>query len=151
MGRSVNKVTMIGNLTRDIETKFTPSNQAVGSFGIAMNREWKTPSGEKKEEVTFVDCEVWGKGAEIMAQYTRKGSRVYVEGRLKLEQWKDKADGSNRSKLKVVVEDFTFLDSAGGEGQDDGAYTKAARAKAAAEVPNALGSTELLTDAEIPF
>jgi len=113
MSRSLNKVTLIGNLTRDIEIKFTPSNMAVGNLGIALNREWTTPQGEKREEVTFVDCEVWGKAAEILQKYTRKGSKVYLEGRLKLDQWKDKTDGSNRTKIKVVVEDFMFLDGKG--------------------------------------
>ncbi len=120
MARSVNRVTMLGNLTKDIEIKFTPSNTAVGNFGIALNREWKTPDGQTREEVTFVDCEAWGKAAEILQKFTKKGSRIYLEGRLKLDTWKDKTDGSNRSKLKVVVEDFSFIDSKSGGGGPGG-------------------------------
>lgn len=126
MARSVNRVTMLGNLTKDVEIKFTPSNTAVGNFGIALNREWKTPDGQTREEVTFVDCEAWGKAAELLQKYTKKGSKIYLEGRLKLDTWKDKTDGSNRSKLKVVIEEFTFLDSKsngpGGGNEQPGGY-----------------------------
>lgn len=124
MARSVNRVILMGNLTRDVEIRFTPQNMAVGNFGMALNREWKTPTGEVREEVTFVDCEVWGKGAEILQKYAGKGKRLFVEGRLKLDQWKDKTDGSNRTKLKIVVEDFSFVDGGkggGGEGPGAGA------------------------------
>jgi len=125
MARSVNRVTMLGNLTKDVEVKFTPSNIAVGNFGIALNREWKTPDGQTREEVTFVDCEAWGKTAELLQKYTKKGSKIYLEGRLKLDTWKDKTDGSNRSKLKVVVEEFTFLDSkSSGPGGGPGASSE---------------------------
>jgi single-strand DNA-binding protein len=124
MASGFNKVMLIGNLTRDIEIRFTPGNTAVGNFGLAVNRTWRTPEGEKKEEVSFIDCEVWGKQAEIMKQYLGKGRAVFVEGRLKLDTWKDKTDGSNRSKLKVVVEEFRFIDSkpggAGGGGPAGG-------------------------------
>jgi single-strand DNA-binding protein len=166
MARCVNRVTLMGNLTRDVETKFTPANTAVGNFGMALNREWKTPNGETKEEVTFVDCEVWGKGAEILSKFVRKGSRLYVEGRLKLDTWKDKTDGSNRSKLKIVVEDFSFIDSprsggpggpgGGGEshseydGGEPGGYSSApepvVRTNRGAPAPAAP-----LGDADIPF
>ncbi|MGQ0629202.1 MAG: single-stranded DNA-binding protein [Phycisphaerales bacterium] len=110
MAGSFNQVILLGNLTRDIELKYTPSQTAVATFGIATNRSWTSPTGEKKEEVTFVDCEAWGKQAEVMKQYLTKGRAVFVQGRLKLDTWKDKNDGSNRSKLKVVVEEFRFVD-----------------------------------------
>lgn len=115
---SVNKVILIGNLTRDIELKSLPSGSAIAQIGLAVNREWKDKDGEKKEEVTFVDCEAWGKTAEVMAKYLAKGRPVFIEGRLKLDQWEDK-DGSKRSKIKVVVESFQFLGS--GKGGDDDA------------------------------
>lgn len=125
MASGYNKVILMGNLTRDVEMRFTPSNTAVGTFGLAVNRTWKTPEGEKKEEVSFFDCEVWGKQAEIMKQYLGKGRSVFIEGRLKQDTWKDKNDGSNRSKVKVVVEEFRFTDSkpggAGGGGGGGGA------------------------------
>jgi single-strand DNA-binding protein len=111
---SYNKVLIMGNLTRDPELKQTPSNQSVAQIGIAMNRKFKDKEGNMREEVTFVDCEAWGRTAEVMSQYLSKGRPVFVEGRLKLDQWQDK-DGGNRSKLKVVVESFQFIDSKGGQ------------------------------------
>ncbi|MCA3005328.1 MAG: single-stranded DNA-binding protein [Planctomycetaceae bacterium] len=125
MARGFNQVILMGNLTRDIEVRFLPNgNQAVGNFGIAVNRQWRTPEGETREEVTFVDCEVWGKQAEVMKQYLAKGRPVFIMGRLKLDTWTDKTDQSKRSKLKVVVEDFRFMDSkpGGGGGGAAGGY-----------------------------
>ncbi len=104
----------MGNLTRDPELKQTPNNQSVAQIGIAMNRKFKDRDGNMREEVTFVDCEAWGRTAEVMAQYLSKGKPVFVEGRLKLDQWQDK-EGNNRSKLKVVIESFQFIDSKGGQ------------------------------------
>ena len=120
MASGYNKVMLMGNLTRDVEMRFTPSNTPVGTFGLAVNRTWKTDQGEKKEEVSFFDCEVWGKQAEIMKQYLGKGRSVFIEGRLKQDTWKDKNDGSNRSKVKVVVEEFRFTDSKPGGGGGGG-------------------------------
>ena len=114
-----NKVLLIGNLTRDPELKHTPSNQAVATIGLAVNRNFTTKDGEKREETTFVDCEAWGRTAEVMSQYLAKGRPVLVEGRLKLDQWQDK-DGNNRSKLKVVIENFQFLGGRGEGGQGGG-------------------------------
>ena len=108
-----NKVLLMGRLTRDIELKYTPSNQAVANIGLAVNNRYKTKDGEDKEETTFVDCEAWGRTAEVLKQYLAKGKPVFIEGRLKLDQWQDK-EGGNRSKLKVVVEGFQFIDSKGG-------------------------------------
>lgn len=108
---SYNKVILMGNLTRDPEMRYTPNNTAVTSFGIAVNRKWKDGQGQPQEEVTFVDCEAWSKTAEVINQYLKKGRPVFVEGRLKLDQWDDKKDGSKRSKLKVVIESVTFIDS----------------------------------------
>jgi single-strand DNA-binding protein len=111
-----NKVMLMGNLTRDVEVKFTPSNQAVANIGLAVNRRYRTKDGEDREETTFVDCEAWGRTAEIMQKYLAKGRPVFVEGRLKLDQWQDK-DGNNRSKMRVVVENFQFVDSRGNSTQ----------------------------------
>ena len=119
MAGSVNKVFLMGNLTRDVELKYTPSNQPVATFGLAMNRRYKTKDGENREETTFVDCEAWARTAEVMSEYLSKGRPVFIEGRLKLDQWQDK-DGNNRSKLRVVVENFTFVDSRGGAGGGSG-------------------------------
>tara|TARA_R110002072_G_scaffold42064_14_gene118284 strand:+ start:3724 stop:4221 length:498 start_codon:yes stop_codon:yes gene_type:complete len=118
---SFNKVMLMGNLTRDVEIRHTSGNTAVGNFGIAVNRKFKTQSGEQREEVTFVDCEAWGRTAEVMAQYLSRGRPVFIEGRLKLDQWEDKNGGGKRSKLSVVVENFQFINSGqGGEGQGGG-------------------------------
>ncbi|MGH7133624.1 MAG: single-stranded DNA-binding protein [Phycisphaerales bacterium] len=114
MAGSFNQVILMGNLTRDVELKFTPSNKAVAKIGLAVNERWTTPEGEKKESVTFVDCEAWGKTAEIMGKYLAKGRPVFIVGRLKLDTWQDKESGQNRSKMKVVIESFQFVDSAGG-------------------------------------
>jgi single-strand DNA-binding protein len=104
----------MGNLTRDPQLKQTPNNMSVAEIGLACNRKFKGKDGEMREETTFVDCEAWGRTAETMAKYLSKGRPVFVEGRLKLDQWQDK-DGSNRSKLRVVIESFQFIDSRGGQ------------------------------------
>jgi single-strand DNA-binding protein len=109
-----NKVLLMGNLTRDPELKRTSNDMAVAQVSIAVNRQYKDRNGEQVKETTFVDCEAWGRTAEVMAQYLSKGKPVFVEGRLKLDQWQDK-DGNNRSKLKVVIEKFEFIDSKGNQ------------------------------------
>ena len=84
-----NKVILMGNLTRDVELRQTPGNQTVANIGLAVNRTYQTREGERREETTFVDCEAWGRQAEVMAQYLSKGRPVMIEGRLKLDQWQD--------------------------------------------------------------
>jgi len=118
-----NKVILLGNLTRDIELKAIAGGQSVARIGLAVNRRYRTKEGEDREETTFVDCEAWGRTAEVMNQYLRKGQPVFIEGRLKLDQWEDK-EGQKRSQLRVVVENFQFVGSKDGGGgsrrQDDG-------------------------------
>ena len=116
---SFNKVILVGNLTRDPELRYTPKGLAIAKIGIAVNRQWRTESGEQKEEVTFVDVDAFGKQAETLGQYMRKGSPILIEGRLRLDQWDDKQTGQKRSKLGVVVEGFQFL--GGGQRSDAGA------------------------------
>lgn len=106
---SYNRVTLVGNLTRDIEIRYTPKGTAIAQFGLAMNRKWTGDDGEKKEAVTFVDCKCFGKSAETLTQYVKKGHPLLIEGRLDLEQWEDKESGDNRQKLVVVVQEFQFL------------------------------------------
>lgn len=120
MAGNFNKVLLMGNLTRDIELRHTSGNQAVANIGLAVNRRYKAGDGEMREETTFVDCEAWGKTAETMAKYLQKGRPVFIEGRLKLDTWQDKTDGSNRSKLRVVVDNFQFIDSREGGGGGGG-------------------------------
>jgi len=123
-----NRVILAGNLTRDIEIHHTSGNSAVGKFGLAVNRRFKTQSGEQREETTFVDCEAWGRTAEIMGQYLSKGRPVFIEGRLKLDQWDDKNGGGKRSKLSVVVESFQFMDSRDDAGDRGGSPRPSRRA-----------------------
>ena len=106
---SYNKVLLMGNLTRDPEVRYTPKGTAVAALGLAVNRVWTAESGEKKEEVTFVDVEVWGRQAETAGEYLSKGRPVFIEGRLRLDAWDDKETGQKRSKLKVVAERVQFL------------------------------------------
>jgi len=124
-----NKVMLMGNLTRDPEVRYTPKGTALATIGLAVNRNWTTESGEKKEEVTFVDVEVWGRQAETIGQYMSKGRPIFVEGRLKLDQWDDKESGQKRSKLKIVCESFQFLGSpkGGAEFSDQPPAARAAR------------------------
>lgn len=115
---SFNKVLLIGNLTRDPEVRYTPKGTAVAKLGLAVNRTWTSESGEKKEEVTFVDVDVFGRTAENAGQYLRKGRPVMIEGRLRLESWDDKQTGQKKSKLGVVAEQVQFLGTK--PGNDEG-------------------------------
>jgi len=115
-----NKVILAGNLTRDPEVRYTPKGTAIAKLGMAINRTWKTDTGETKEEVTFVDVDAFGRQAEVISQYLKKGRPILVEGRLKLDQWDDKQTGQKRSRLGVVLEGFQFLDSGRGDGQGGG-------------------------------
>jgi single-strand DNA-binding protein len=103
-----NKVILAGNLTRDPQLSVLPSGSNVVEFGMAVNRKWKAPSGEMKEEVCFVDIRAYGRQAETLNQYTSKGKPLMIEGRLKLDQWESK-EGQKRSKLYVILENFQFL------------------------------------------
>jgi single-strand DNA-binding protein len=114
---SFNKVILAGNLTRDPELRYTPKGTAVARLGIACNRKWKSETGEMKEEVTFVDVDAFGKTAETIGQYLKKGRPILIEGRLRYDTWEDKQSGQKKSKLSVVLENFQFLDSGGGRGE----------------------------------
>jgi single-strand DNA-binding protein len=128
---SFNKVILVGNLTRDPELRYTPKGLAIAKIGLAVNRVWKSETGESKEEVTFVDIDAFGKQAETIAQYLKKGSPLLMEGRLRLDQWDDKQTGQKRSRLGVVLEAFQFL--GGGNRAEGGA--EAPRRPAAAAAP----------------
>lgn len=109
MARSLNKVMLIGNLTRDPEMRYTPQGAAVATFGIATNRDWKTESGEKKEDVEFHNVVAWNKLAEICSQLLKKGRKVFVEGRLSTRTWQAQ-DGSQKNRTEVVISDMVILD-----------------------------------------
>lgn len=114
---SLNKVLLMGNLTRDPELRVTPKGTSICQFSLAINRQFKMESGETREEVIYVDVEAWGKQGETIAKYVTKGRPLYVEGRLRLDQWEDKNTKEKRSRMKVVLEQFQFLgDSRGGPG-----------------------------------
>ena len=118
---SFNKVMLMGNLTRDPQTKQLPSNTSVVEFGLAVNRRYKTQTGEDREETLFVDCAAFGKQGDVIAQYCKKGKAIFVEGRLKYDTWEDKMGGGNRSKISVVVETFQFVGGRDGSGSFEGA------------------------------
>jgi single-strand DNA-binding protein len=130
---SVNKVFLIGNLTRDPELRYIPSGTAVANFGLAMNRIYTTQDGEKREEACFVDIVVWSKTAENCANYLSKGSLIFVEGRLQYDSWETE-DGQKRNRLRVVADRVQFL---------GGRRTESA--------PGADGMSEMEADDDIPF
>jgi len=136
---SFNKVILVGNLTRDPELRYSAKGTAVAKLGVAVNRTWTSETGEKKEETTFVDVDVWGRTAENVSQYLRKGSPLLIEGRLRLETWEDKQTNQKRSKLSVVAESIQFLGSprAGAEAGAAPAPGRAAAATPAAAAPGA--------------
>jgi single-strand DNA-binding protein len=118
---NVNKVILIGNVTRDPEVKFTSKGSAVTDIGLAINRNYTLDNGEKREETTFVDVELWGRLAEIAGEYAKKGRPVYIEGRLRMDTWEDKASGQKRSRMKVVGENLQLLGArTGGGGPSSG-------------------------------
>lgn len=107
---SLNRVLLIGNLTRDPELKYLPSGSAVCEFSIAVNRNWTDKkTGDKKEEVSFIDIVSWGRTAEICAEYLKKGRSTFVEGRLQQDRWEDQKTGQKRSKIRVNAESVQFL------------------------------------------
>lgn len=118
---SFNRVILAGNLTRDPALSYTPSNTPVCEFGMATNRKWRDKDGNSKEEVCYVDCQVFGKTAELVNQYFSKGKPILVEGRLRYRDWTNK-EGQKRNKLDVLVETFTFIESGKSEQrqQDNG-------------------------------
>lgn len=113
---NLNKVFLIGRLTRDPELRYTPNGSAVTELGVAVNRFYTTKDGDRREDTTFLDVTVWNRQAENCCQYLKKGRPVHIEGYLKLDSWEDKASGEKRSKVKIEAENVQFLDSRGGEG-----------------------------------
>jgi single-strand DNA-binding protein len=150
---SYNKVLLMGNITRDIELKSTAGGQVVANIGIAVNRRWTGPDGQAREETTFVDCEAWGRTAENMAKYLAKGRPVFIEGRLKLDQWEK--EGQKFSRLRVVVENFQFIDSKqgndGGSPETKPSWSKPAPAGAKSPASSQGPLSETPADDDIPF
>lgn len=119
---SFNQVILLGNLTRDPQLRYTPSQSAVCEFGLACNRKFKAADGSDREEVTFVDCTAWGKTGEVINTFFTKGKPIFIQGRLKYDQWEDKNGGGKRSKLSVVVDNFQFIGGREGGGQGGQSY-----------------------------
>jgi single-strand DNA-binding protein len=128
---NLNRVLLIGNLTRDPEVRYTPKGTAVAEIGLAVNRIYSGEDGEKKEETTFVDVTLWARQAEIAGQYLKKGRPVFIEGRLQLDTWDDKQTGQKRSRLRVVSESLQLLGSRP-EGESSSSAAPARRPSAAA-------------------
>jgi single-strand DNA-binding protein len=146
-----NKVILLGNLTRDPEVRYTPKGSAVCDLGIALNRQYTLESGEKREEVTYVDVVLWARLAEIAGEYLKKGRPVFIEGRLQMDTWDDKQTGQKRSKLRVIGETMQLLGSRPSATAGDAEGGTAPRsAKAAAPPPKSSGAAAP-DDDEIPF
>jgi len=143
MARSVNQVILLGNLTRDPELRQTPSGQSVVSFSLALNRAYKDQSGEWQEVTDYIDIVAWGPLAERVAQYLHKGRRALVQGRLQSRSWEQ--DGQKRSKVEVLANDVTFVDSRG-EGGDGGSGGGGAPASAAGSSSNSNSSKKKKDD-----
>ncbi len=152
---SFNKVILLGNLTRDPEVRYTPKGSAVCDLGLAVNRVYTLDSGEKREEVTFVDVVLWARLAEIAGEYLKKGRPVFIEGRLQLDTWDDKQSGQKRSKLRVIGETMQLLGSrpAGtGAAPESGEQDRQARSSAKPTAPPPKPSAPAEPDDdEIPF
>src|SRR6478752_523993 len=118
---SLNKVLLIGNFTRDPELRYLPSNTAVVSFSLAVNEKYKDKDGNLVERADFIDCEAFAKTAENIGKFFAKGRPIFIEGRLRLDQWEDKASGQKRSKLKVIAENFQFIGPPPGQSGPGGA------------------------------
>ena len=148
-----NKVILMGNLTRDPEVRYTSGGTAIAKLGMAINRTWTNKEGQKQEETTFVDVDAFGRQAEVIGQYLKKGRPVMIEGRLKLDQWDDKQTGAKRSKLGVVLEGFQFLDSRGEGGGGGGEYSGGSSAPSSGDggAPAQGGGGNFTEDDDVPF
>jgi single-strand DNA-binding protein len=151
---NLNKVMLIGNLTRDPELRYTPKGTAVADIGMAINRVRTNDQGERQEDTTFVDVTLWGRQAELAQQYLSKGRPVYIEGRLQMDTWEDKNSGQKRSKLKVVGENMQFIGSGSGGGGGGGRPSGGEEQPAASQAQGGSPAAEEISDDEekdIPF
>lgn len=157
---SFNQVTLIGNLTRDVEVRYIPSGTAVAEVSLAVNEKWTNKDGSKGESVAFIDCTLWGRTAELAAEYLSKGSPVLFAGKLVQDNWDDKETGQKRSKLKVKVDTMQFLGSGGGGKQGGGAeqqerpaanYRQQSQQRAAQHQKPQYAEYDATPDDETPF
>lgn len=151
MAKGFNKVILMGNLTKDPETRTTPSGQTVTNFGLAVNRTWRGQDGQQQEAVSFINCVAWGKPGEIIAQYLSKGRALLVSGRLDQRSWDDKESGQKRSMVEVVVEDFNFVDSGNSNNAGDSSAAKSSSNKKSDDVVIEDIDDKPIDLSEIPF
>ena len=147
--RGFSKAIITGNLTRDPELRTTPNGANVCSFSVAVNRVYRDSNGEQKEDVSFIDCSAWGKLAEMINQYAKKGSGVLVSGRLDQRSWEDKNGGGKRSRVEIVVEDFNFIGNRDGSGTNTGSYDAPASSEPTVDLPDDIPEEIDLSD--VPF
>jgi single-strand DNA-binding protein len=152
MAIDINKVIIIGRLTRDPEIRTLPSGTAVAKFGIAVNRKYSV-NNETKEEVSFFNCVVWGKMTEIIRQYCQKGKQVAIEGRLHQNRWQDAQSGQNKSVVEIVVENLQLLGSRGSEDGESKSYADSGSKQGISENPPEASMPESpdMLDDDIPF
>lgn len=159
--RGFSKAIVAGNVTRDPEMRTTTSGSQVCSFAIAVNRSFKDSSGNQQDQVSYIDCVAWGKSAEIICQYVKKGSALLVSGRLEQRSWEDKSSGQRRSRTEVIIEDFSFIGNNGGGSNGGGSYGGGSRSNSSADsgsdtdmsadiVPDDVPDDQINLD-EIPF
>ncbi|MGE5608575.1 MAG: single-stranded DNA-binding protein [Bacillota bacterium] len=146
-----NTVILMGNVTRDPQLKQLPNQTVVAEFGLAASRKYRTAEGEDREEVCFVDCTAFGKQAEVISQYCRKGKPLFIQGRLKYDTWEDKQGGGKRSKLSVVVEHFQFVGSRDGAGSYEGAAAESEKGERGAGNQRNPSRGPKVQQADIPF
>ena len=120
--RGFSKAIVAGNVTRDPEMRSTAGGSQVCSFAIAVNRTFRDSSGNQQDQVSYIDCVAWGKSAEIISQYVKKGSALLVSGRLEQRSWEDKNSGQRRSRTEIIIEDFSFISNNGNGGNGGGNY-----------------------------
>jgi len=148
MARSVNKVILVGNVGKDPEVRYTPSNQAVANFTLATSESWKDQSGKMTERTEWHNLVVWGKLAEICQEYVKKGHKLYVEGRLQTRSWDDKESGAKRYTTEIVVSDMLMLTSKSGSSGDYDSFAPAA----GGSKPDSFGApSAALSDDDLPF
>jgi single-strand DNA-binding protein len=152
---NLNKVLLLGNLTRDPELRYTPKGTAVADIGLAINRVWNNEQNVRQEETTFVDITLWGRQAELAQQYLTKGRGCFIEGRLQMDTWEDKATGQKRSKLKVVAENLQFLPDgkggAGGPQQPSGGHPAPTQNSGPPQGGSAASLSDFHEEDDIPF
>lgn len=151
--RGFSKAIVAGNLTRDPEMRSTPSGAQACNFTIAVNRVFKSSNGDQQEQTSFIDCVAWGRPGETIAQYVKKGSALLVSGRIEQRSWEDKTSGQRRSRVEIIVEDFSFI---GGESGRGGGAARAPKTDAGSDagtdfVPEDVPADEAINLDDIPF